>query len=210
MQQFIDHLQDYGIILDEDRQLYATNSDPSARRETKIKQFKKEKEIKNRITVSGCLFSFVSHILPHSSHLHHAVTHCLALVQALQSQRLVADPDPSSDYELIASLLPSSSAEEEDETDDPEQLRELTQLLLRLCWAKATTSSESMRQEAELLRSMPSPESRGPPPQTGRRTEDDDMWRLDPSERRGGPDGKGPLLDPRGRVRLLSTPSLSR
>lgn len=49
-------LEDYGIIPDEDKKLYRMKSsnisDPAKRREVKIAQFKKEKEMKNRISVS--------------------------------------------------------------------------------------------------------------------------------------------------------------
>ena len=38
-----------------------------------------------------------------------------------------------------------------------------------------------------------------------KKAEQDDMWKLDAPIQRGGPDGKGPLLDSRGKVCLLAT-----
>lgn len=127
--------------------------------------------------------------------------------QAIRKRRRqTASSEPSSDLELIASLVPlsqSSSDEEEDsETDDI--LREATLLLFRLTYTQAQSSLESLEQELELLRSMPPP----PPPsedqrrKSDKRAEQDDMWKLDAPIPRGGPDGKGPLLDPSGKVRI--------
>ena len=72
---------------------------------------------------------------------------------------------------------------------------------MRLTYAQAQTSLESLGQELELLKSMPPL----PKPSDDLRQkkdkakEQDDMWKLD-SVQRGGPDGKGPLLDPQGKV----------
>lgn len=71
-------------------------------------------------------------------------------------------------------------------------------------YTAAQSSVESMDQELELLRSMPSPPPVLPPPLDPRRQEksdEDDMWKLDVRVPVGGPDGKGPLHDPQGKVR---------
>lgn len=120
--------------------------------------------------------------------------------------------EPSSDFELIASLLPSYSAaqstleaEEDEEAEDV--LRKATLLLFRLTYTQAQTQLESLEQELELLRSMPPPppSSEDARQRQGKAKDQDDMWRLDAPRPSGGPDGKGPLLDPSGKVRARHT-----
>ena len=61
-----------------------------------------------------------------------------------------------------------------------------------------------MKQELELLRNVPPSPVLSPPkniedPRDKQRQEDNELWKLDiPFP--GGPDGKGPLLDPAGKV----------
>lgn len=62
-----------------------------------------------------------------------------------------------------------------------------------------------MKQELELLRNAPpsplhSPSRDVEDPRDKQRGEDEDMWKLDIPVP-GGPDGKGPLMDPTGKVR---------
>lgn len=76
-------------------------------------------------------------------------------------------------------------------------------IILVLSYGQAQGQLESMEQEFELLRNMPP----SPPPRqdtrSGKGKEEDDMWRLDAPRPTGGPDGKGPLLDPKGKVRTI-------
>lgn len=112
------------------------------------------------------------------------------------------------DFDLIASLLPASSnnaskdeVEMDSETD--EILRDTALLLLRLLYVHASTQSQSMEQELELLRNAPPSPTIGPEGTDERdhkRKAVDDEWKLDIPVP-GGPDGKGPLLDPTGKVR---------
>ena len=120
--------------------------------------------------------------------------------------------EPSSELELIISLLPQPiavSGTDEDDADVEGVVRETALVLLKLSYGQAQSQLESMEQELELLRNMPSP-----PPQAaqddvrnGKQKEEDLMWRLDAPQPTGGPDGKGPLLDAGGKVCI---PSLSK
>ncbi len=119
--------------------------------------------------------------------------------------------EPSSNLELIASVLPdpsqkSADAAADEDADTEEVLREALILLLRYIYAEARSQLESTNQELELLRhAPPAPPQRVPSddPREARRHTEDDMWKLDAPTNRGGPDGKGPLLDPQGKVRTL-------
>jgi len=144
----------------------------------KIKQYQKEKELKAQIAA------------------------------VRKRRRQASSQEPTSDFGLIASLLPDPSAQstaedDEDDEDTEEILREATLLLLRLTYAQAHAQLESLSQELQLLRSMPprpptEPSSTDDPRRAHAR-ETEDMWRLDRPAPQGGPDGKGPLLDPSGR-----------
>ena len=135
--------------------------------------------------------------------------------QALRTRTNQSAAQPNTNLELIASVLPDPSKADDSSTADPdadteEILREVVILLLRFIYAEAQTQLESTNQELELLRNAPSmPPQREPAndPRVARRQEDDSMWRLDAPLNRGGPDGKGPLLDPQGRVSTCGSPS---
>jgi immunoglobulin-binding protein 1 len=86
------------------------------------------------------------------------------------------------------------NTKEEDLDIDDETLRELSILLLRLLFTQAHASMLVISQELQLLQSMPPPPPSIPDP--GERK--DDTWKLDQTPR-GGPDGKGPLMDGKGR-----------
>ena len=114
--------------------------------------------------------------------------------------------------ELIASILPKTvrqeegSAEEDLDGDTEEVLREALILLLRLIYAEAQAQLVSTKQELELLRNAPpEPPTSAPTndPRVERRRAEDGMWKLDAPLNRGGPDGKGPLLDPQGKVSII-------
>lgn len=174
--------------------------DPAKRRELKIQQYRKEKELRAQIEVrSG------SKSPPNTSKTDGRVT------QTLRKRRSqLPSSEPTTDFDLIASLLPSGANSQPSEDDEPdadtdELLRDATLLLLRLTFAQAYAHLESMNQELELLRSAPFlPPMPAPPPedgQRGRAKEDEDMWRLDRPAASGGPDGRGPLMDSGGKVR---------
>ena len=151
-------------------------------------------------------------------------------VQALRKRRRQssAGSEPSTDLELIASLLPTPntnptqpptsapSAEEEEEDQDTEDiLRETTLLLLRLLYAEARTAAERTEEELALLRAaprapvVPSAEAgAAADPRTARARAEDSMWKVDAPRQAGGPDGKGPLLDAQGKVSLRATLSM--
>lgn len=106
-------------------------------------------------------------------------------------------------------LLPPE-VESDDEQDDEDEAtsdaaRDAILLLLRLAYTHANSQLESMDQESDLLRSAPPepPKQTSDDPRKDKRKEQDDMWRLDAPRVSGGPDGKGPLLDPSGKVRRL-------
>ncbi|KAF8205785.1 TAP42-like protein [Mycena galopus ATCC 62051] len=176
---FISNLENYEIIPESERTLHAQDpskiKDASSRRELKIKQYQREKDLRARI-------------------------------ETIRKRRgqLPADGEMESDFDLIVSLLPkkSESEDEEEDSESEDILRETTLLLLRLCYAQAEAQLLSLSQELELLQNAP----RMPPPPTSRpeddrrgkeRATEGDMWKLDAPL--GGPDGKGPLLDPTGK-----------
>ncbi|PIL24318.1 hypothetical protein GSI_14071 [Ganoderma sinense ZZ0214-1] len=181
LESFVRYLELYEVITEEDKELHGRSpssvTDPAKRRELKIKQYKREKDIKARI-------------------------------EALRKRTNQSAAEPSTNLQLIASVLPDPSHKADDPTttdpdaDTEEILREAMILLLRFIYAEAQTQLESTNQELELLRNAPSmPPQREPAndPRVARRREEDSMWRLDAPLNRGGPDGKGPLLDPQGR-----------
>ena len=93
---------------------------------------------------------------------------------------------------------------DDDGSDIEDLLREATLVLFRLTYTQSQTSLESLEQEVELLRSMPPPPPlEDPRHKSDKKIEQDDMWKLDAPLPSGGPDGKGPLLDPSGKVRTL-------
>ncbi|KAH9952072.1 serine/threonine protein phosphatase PP2A-associated protein [Amylocystis lapponica] len=179
---FLSSLETYQIVPGAEKTLYDKSAtavvDPAKRRELKIQQYRKEKELN-------------------------------AKIQAVQKRRHnTASSGPSSDFELIASLLPDPSlapnattAEEEDDLDSEDALREATLLLLRLKSAQVHSQLQSISQELELLRSAPPPrpQNLSQESQHGKDREDNNMWRLDARTPQGGPDGNGPLLDPSGK-----------
>jgi immunoglobulin-binding protein 1 len=121
-------------------------------------------------------------------------------------RRQVPTNDSPNDLDLILFLLPSpaqsASDDEEDDADADELVREATLLLLRLTHAQAHAQLESLNQEMQLLRTMPSPPSQ-PPADDGRgpRKESEDVWKLDAMAR--GPSDKQPLMDASGKARSI-------
>ncbi|KAI0345248.1 hypothetical protein BDW22DRAFT_1426930 [Trametopsis cervina] len=186
---FTDYLESYGIVDEKERKLYegkaSSVADPVKRRELKIQQFKKEKELRTRVEE----------------------------IKKRRSQQPTTS-EPFNDFDSIASLLPtpsrpsaqtqkSADSDSEDDSEVEDILREATLLLLRLTYTQAQTNMESMDQELELLRSMPASLPSTQPIADTRTKEkgkaEEDMWRLDAPIAAGGPDGRGPLLDPQGK-----------
>ena len=116
--------------------------------------------------------------------------------------------EANTNIELIASVLPDPSAKSDDANTDPDAdtediLREAVILLLRFIYAEAQTQLERTTEELELLRNAPPLPPQQPPtddPRVAKKNAEDDMWKLDAPLNRGGPDGKGPLLDAKGKV----------
>jgi len=195
-------LEKYEIVPQDERSLFDKKTtdvvDFAKRRELKINQYKKEKDLKLRIEVSLLI-----------------VTMSTCMADSYQTIRrrtgqVPSSDDASTDYDLIASLLPPASpkalSEDEDlESDTDEILRETTLILLRLLYAHASAQLQSMEQELELLRNAPPTPLFGPSEGDERdkkRNAEVDEWKLDIPVP-GGPDGKGPLLDPTGKVKYF-------
>ncbi|KAF7799572.1 hypothetical protein EIP86_010809 [Pleurotus ostreatoroseus] len=175
---FIAQFDTYQLIPEDEKSLYekkaSAMTDPAKRRELKIKQYQKERDLRTRI-------------------------------EQLRKRRytLSASHEPTSDFELIAALLPvpsNGSAADEDDSDTEDVLRETSLALLALTFSQAQQQLESLKQELELIGNMP------PPPQSREdsrtekaREQDNDMWKLDTPRPSGGPDGKGLLMDTAGR-----------
>ncbi|KAI0780558.1 serine/threonine protein phosphatase PP2A-associated protein [Trametes elegans] len=180
LEAYIHYLERYEIVSVEDKELYGRSSssvtDPAKRRELKIKQYKREKDIKTRIEVTR-------------KRLNESVT------------------EPSSNVELIAAVLPDPSQKAADSAEEPdadteEILREAIILLLRFIYAEAQTQLERTNEELELLRNappLPPREALTDDPRVAQKRTEDDVWRLDSPLNKGGPDGKGPLIDSQGK-----------
>lgn len=175
---FLTNLENYHIITEVELAAYeksaAMMANAAQRREAKIQQYRREKELRGKI-------------------------------EALQKRRRQwpegGDRTPN-DFDLITSLLSRGSEDagnSDDEDDVEDALREVTLLLLRLIYAQARQQNENLTQELELLRNALAQKSASKEgEEDGRRKQEEDAWRLD-SVPRGGPDGRGPLLDSSGR-----------
>lgn len=120
----------------------------------------------------------------------------------------------SDDFALIHALLPAapsgSTRNAADDGDDdaapaPESLRSYILALMAVLYAQALSQVESIGQERSLLESVPADvDERRVDDRRAREREEaesgDRSWKLD-RVNRGGPDGKGPLMDPSGKVR---------
>ncbi|KAF5330648.1 hypothetical protein D9619_005948 [Psilocybe cf. subviscida] len=181
---FILLLEKYEVIPADERALYDVKAtkvaDFAKRRELKINQFKKEKDLRVRVE----------------------------MIRKRTEQKPVT-LDLSNNYDLIASLIPSSSSrasnsEEDLDSQTDEILRETTLLVLRLLYAHSSTQLQSMEQELDLLRNAPASPTMGPEdqeaqdPRDRKRKEEENDWKLD-KPALGGPDGKGPLMDAYGK-----------
>lgn len=185
-------------------------------REVKIQQLKREKEIKSKIEVGA--FRVVSYPRNH---------HTLLCEQTIKYRRdrrrgtasSSSDTSLSNDLDLIASLLPSISStasrttqdfnnddDDDDIIEDDDAVREATLLLIRLFYSQSHTKLGQLEMEMQLLRNAPpdedEEEGKGRREEEGGKEKEDDTWRLDAPVPRGGPDGRGPLLDAHGKVRI--------
>ncbi|EPQ57884.1 TAP42-like protein [Gloeophyllum trabeum ATCC 11539] len=172
---FLTNLENYHIITEVELAAYeksaAMMANAAQRREAKIQQYRREKELRGKIEASP------SPSFP------------------------LCDRTPN-DFDLITSLLSRGSEDagnSDDEDDVEDALREVTLLLLRLIYAQARQQNENLTQELELVRNALAQKSASKEgEEDGRRKQEEDAWRLD-SVPRGGPDGRGPLLDSSGR-----------
>ncbi|KAJ7481234.1 TAP42-like protein [Mycena galericulata] len=175
---FVSHLENYEVIPESERTLHAQDpakiKDPASRRELKIKQYQREKELRTRIET----------------------------IRKRRGE-LPVEGESESDFDLIASLLPKKAddkeEEEEEDSESEDILRETILLLLRLCYALAQSQLLSLSQELELLQNAPlvppPPPSRPEDDRRGKeRAAEVDMWKLDAPR---GADGKGPSIGPR-------------
>ncbi|KAH6918341.1 serine/threonine protein phosphatase PP2A-associated protein [Coprinopsis sp. MPI-PUGE-AT-0042] len=185
LKSFISILEAYKVVSEEERDLYSKKindvRDPAKKRELKINQYKKEKELKGRIET----------------------------LRRRQAQKPTSESaNLDSEFSLIASLLPSDAlAKEEKEldTETDEILRETSIIVLRLLYAQAQTQAEMLERELEMLKMAPpsptlSAQAMSQDERLKQREEEASMWRLDAPRPTGGPDGKGPLMDSSGRV----------
>ncbi|KAM6500356.1 TAP42-like protein [Amanita muscaria] len=184
LENYLFGLENYEVVTENDRSLYQQKitmiRDAGKRREIKIKQHQKEKELRAK----------------------------LEAVRKRWGLRAV-DSEGHNDFHFISMLLPSgdrsqSSEEEEDlnsETEDA--LRETTLHLMRLLYMQSKNQMEHMEQERDLLKNAPQffPSGRGSKEETRReeRRTAEENWRLDARPVNSGPDGKGSLLDSSGK-----------
>lgn len=180
LRSFISLVENYEIIPEDERSLYSSKTttviDPAKRRDLKISQYKKEKDLRAGIEV----------------------------IRKRGGQP--SSDSPSSNFDLIASLLPKASKRVSDSDEQPldsetdDVLRKTTCLLLRLTFVEAQKQLESLQQELEILRNAPpSPQLPSFSDLDGRdrqRESDGDLWKLDSPLVTSG---KGPLLDSSGK-----------
>jgi hypothetical protein len=203
---FVSDIELYEIVSKSERELYGKNAsaitDPARRRETKIKQYQAEKEIRSRIEVNSFIRILqVAPCGPPRTNPHP--------FQAIAERRRVPLPPSDispTDFDLIAALLPPSAppaptlSDDEDSEDDR---RTATLLLLRLTYAQAHAQLLSITQELEILRTAPPPPP--DPPGTSDRARslpeaDRTLWTLDAPRATSAAQRGGTLLNSAGKV----------
>jgi immunoglobulin-binding protein 1 len=168
--------------------------DPAKRREAKIRQYKREKELREQISV-GCNTVCVIHTRSHQAQTRNhpaASSTPLAFILALLPS--------TSDRPSVVSMSTGSTSVNEELPDQ----REVTLLLLRLLHTLALSSLGSIKMELEILASAPiEPSSVAAglqDPRAMRNEEEDDTWRLDRAARQARPkeliSGGGRVLRP--------------
>ncbi|KAG8853534.1 hypothetical protein FRB96_008136 [Tulasnella sp. 330] len=194
-QVFVRLLENYEVLPEEERKLYrrtgassggTTLSDAAQRRETKINQYKKEKELRAKALRARRGQADIDS--PND----------FDLIASLLSK-------PSTKVKVGRGNHDTQDQGEDDDNEDDEDedaAREITLVLLRLIWTQALSQLGSMRQEIDLLQSTPR-EDFGPPMNLNdgrdRDATVDRTWQLDRVSVAGGPDGRGPLMDKEGR-----------
>ena len=98
-------------------------------------------------------------------------------------------------YDIVESLLPGSSTD--DESEDEDTLRNAVVLLLRLEWAQTSVQLNNIERELELLFNAPSEEPKNP---SEVQSTSDNTWRLDAPTQGSLTSKDGPLLDVNGKV----------
>lgn len=157
MQTFISTLELYGIPTEMDRiihkQRLSSLRDPTERRETKIKRYKAEQDLRIRIDTLH-----QRRKCPDGSHL-------------------------PNNFDLILSMLSSASVDatttNKDNSEVDDFFRETSLLLLRLLYARASSQIEGFSQELELLQNSSLPPLPQPSEEHRGRAKEDEMWRLD-------------------------------
>lgn len=224
-------LDSYSIVEGEDKEKLARTGarDPAKRREEKIRHYRWEKEVREKLEVS-------TRPVPRLSPLRSAEPSLSLHLQLLALNRNppMLEP-PSNDYLLILSLLPSNSLPQPTSatgstrlstansvpsdslltgSSSSDDLRIYTVSLLSLLYAQSLAQLESIKSETELLESMPADLQlldQGSDDVRQRERENEGAggtqasWRLD-SVNRGGPDGKGELMDAKGKVSSRVSP----
>lgn len=175
-----------------------STQDPTRRRESKIAQYKMEKEIKGKLEVRS---------LPSSqSALISSRTNIPSLpFQELRLRRLSRRPSSSTPAQPSSEEADDDDLNYDSDSASSEIERPLLLNLLLLHYITAHSEISSIAQEVELLQSgmaMSDLES-GPPGirEEGareREREDEGSWRVEDLKALRG---EGPLLDPKGRVR---------
>ncbi|KAG8925841.1 hypothetical protein FRC02_009375 [Tulasnella sp. 418] len=138
---FVKRLDDYEVIPAEERVLFGPQSasianDPAKRRESKIQKYKKEVEIRNKITALRSRKG-----LPEIAH-----SNDFELILSL----------------LPASSGVKNESDDIDDADD-DVVRELTLLVLRFLWTQTHTHLDSLQQELTLLKNRPAEDNRERP-----------------------------------------------
>jgi immunoglobulin-binding protein 1 len=203
----VSDLELYEIVSKSEQELHGKNvptiADPARRRETKIKQYQAEKEIRTRIEVN------TPNLLSHIPDLKQTRIPLQTIATRHRVPLPPSDTSPT-DFDLIAALLPHSApatttVNDEQDDGDGDERRTATLLLLRLAYAQSHAQLASIAQELELLRSAPPAPPLPPQPGTSERARSSpeaerSLWTLDAPRSVGTAQRGGPLLDSAGKV----------
>ncbi|KAG9038492.1 hypothetical protein FRB95_001349 [Tulasnella sp. JGI-2019a] len=188
---FMKLLEDYDVLPEEDRKLYRkmggggnmTLNDAAQRRETKISQYRKEKELRSKVL----------DVRARRGHAEIASPNNIDLIASLLPKEAPKVGRGNHD----------AAAPDDEDDEDEDVAREISLLLLRLIWTQALSQLDSMKQEMDLLRAGPQDEALTSAASDVRGERGaaavDQTWRLDRVPVTGGPDGRGPLMDNQGR-----------
>ncbi|AFR92469.1 hypothetical protein C343_00339 [Cryptococcus neoformans C23] len=165
-QTFVELLCSYGVLSSQEASEYSEGNrtdlpnDPAKKREAKINQYKREKELREKINAVISRRKQVSASTP--------VSFLISLL-----------PEPPAE----ASAAQLTQSQDVNEDDMAEESRETIIDVLRLLYSLALSSMASMKMELDILSSAPpvnsSPGIPHADPRQGGRGENDDTWRLD-------------------------------